>query len=91
MRNDDVILIDVRPREEYQAGHLPGAISIPLRELEPRVGEIPRDKAIVVYCRGPYCIYADEAIELLAAQGWNATRLEEGVVEWQQYGFALER
>jgi len=91
MRNDDVILIDVRPREEYQAGHLPGAISIPLRELEPRVGEIPRGKAIVVYCRGPYCIYADEAIELLAARGWNATRLEEGVVEWQQYGFALER
>ena len=90
LRNDDVILIDVRPREEYLAGHLPGALSIPLGELENRVGEISRDKAIVVYCRGPYCIYADEAIEILVERGWSATRLEEGVVEWQQYGYALE-
>lgn len=90
LRNDDVILIDVRPREEYLSGHLPGALSIPLGELENRVGEISRDKAIVVYCRGPYCIYADEAIEMLVERGWSATRLEEGVVEWQQYGYALE-
>jgi len=90
-RNGDVVLIDVRPKEEYQAGHLPAAISIPLREFEPRIGEISREKAIVVYCRGPYCIYADEAIEMLVERGWNATRLEEGVVEWQQYGYALER
>jgi rhodanese-related sulfurtransferase/DNA-binding transcriptional ArsR family regulator len=90
LRNGDVVLIDVRPKEEYHAGHLPGAISIPLWELEPRIGEIPQDKEIVVYCRGPYCVYADEAIELLVAQGWKATRLEEGVVEWQQYGYALE-
>jgi rhodanese-related sulfurtransferase len=91
LRSGDVILIDVRPREEYHAGHLPGAISSPLAELEPRVGEIPRDKTIVVYCRGPYCVYSDEAIELLVEQGLTATRLEEGVVEWQQYGYALER
>ncbi len=91
LSNGDVTLIDVRPQEEYLAGHLPGAISIPLSELEPRVGEIPRDKAIVVYCRGPYCIYSDEAIEILVERGLNATRLEEGVVEWQQYGYALER
>jgi len=62
-----------------------------LSGLEPRVGEIPRDKAIIVYCRGPYCIYSDEAIEILVERGLNATRLEEGVVEWQQYGYALER
>jgi rhodanese-related sulfurtransferase len=91
LSNGDVTLIDVRPQEEYRAGHLPGAISIPLSELEPRVGEIPRDKAIVVYCRGPYCIYSDEAIEILVEQGFTATRLEEGVVEWQQYGYAVEQ
>ena len=91
LSNGDVTLIDVRPQEEYLAGHLPGAISIPLSELGPRVDEIPRDKTIVVYCRGPYCIYSDEAIELLVERGLNATRLEEGVVEWQQYGYALER
>ena len=90
LRYGDVTLIDVRPREEYQAGHLPGSISIPLREFQPRIGEIPRDKTIVVYCRGPYCIYADEAIELLIERGRNAKRLEEGVIEWQQYGYALE-
>ena len=90
LRNGDVVLIDVRPGEEYQAGHLPGAFSIPLRELGNRVGEISRDKTIVVYCRGPYCIYADEAIEMLIERGLSATRLEEGVVEWQQYGYALE-
>ncbi len=91
LSNGDVTLIDVRPQEEYLAGHLPGAISIPLSELEPRVGEVPRDKAIIVYCRGPYCIYSDEAIEIMVERGLNAIRLEEGVVEWQQHGYALER
>ena len=90
MRNSEVTLIDVRPREEYQAGHLPGSISIPLKEFQLRIGEIPRDKTIVVYCRGPYCIYADEAIEMLKERSKKAKRLEEGVVEWQQYGYALE-
>jgi len=90
LRKGDAILIDVRPREEYQAGHIPGSISIPLRKLEPRISEIPQNKTIVVYCRGPYCVYADEAIELLIGRGKNAKRLEEGVVEWQQYGYALE-
>jgi rhodanese-related sulfurtransferase len=90
LSNGEVTLIDVRPQDEYLAGHLPGAISIPLSELGPRVGEIPRDKTIVVYCRGPYCIYSDEAIELLVDRGLQATRLEEGVVEWQQHGYALE-
>jgi rhodanese-related sulfurtransferase len=91
LRNGNATLIDVRPREEYQAGHIPGSISIPLWELELRISEIPRNKTIVVYCRGPYCIYADEAIELLLERGKYAKRLEEGVVEWQKYGYALEQ
>ena len=91
LQNGDVILLDVRPRQEYESGHLPGAISIPLYELKRRVGELPRDKAIVVYCRGPYCILGDEALELLAEFGRSATRLEEGAVEWQLYGLELEK
>jgi rhodanese-related sulfurtransferase len=87
----DVILLDVRPRIEYRAGRLPGAISIPLYELEDRVDELSRDKKIIVYCRGPYCILADEALELLVEQGRSAARLDEGVAEWQQAGYALEK
>jgi rhodanese-related sulfurtransferase len=86
----DVILLDVRPWIEYQAGHLPGAISIPLDELERRLGELPPDKTVVAYCRGPFCVYADEALELLAGHGWEVARLEEGVMEWQQAGYAIE-
>ncbi|MFQ5794988.1 MAG: ArsR/SmtB family transcription factor [Candidatus Bipolaricaulia bacterium] len=90
LRNGEVVLLDVRPGVEYQAGHLPGAISIPLDELEHRLSELPQDQTIVAYCRGPYCVYADEALELLAERGWNVARLEEGVAEWQQTGYVLE-
>jgi len=89
LRQGDVVLLDVRPRVEYQAGHLPGAISIPLDELERRLSELPETKTIVAYCRGPYCVYADQALELLAERGWNSARLEEGVAEWQQAGYVL--
>jgi rhodanese-related sulfurtransferase/DNA-binding transcriptional ArsR family regulator len=88
--NNEVVLLDVRPSVEYQAGHLPEAISIPLDELERRLNELPPDKTIVAYCRGPYCVYADEALELLAKKGWEVARLEEGVAEWQQAGYRLE-
>lgn len=91
LRRGDVVLLDVRPDVEYQAGHLPGAISVPLDELERRLGELPKGKTIVAYCRGPYCVYADQALELLAERGWNVARLEEGVAEWQQAGYGLER
>ncbi len=91
LRKSDTILLDVRPPEEYESGHLPDAISIPLYELKQRVGELPSDNAIVVYCRGPYCIMGDEALELLADLGQSATRLEEGVVEWQLSGLTIER
>ncbi|MCB0191543.1 MAG: ArsR family transcriptional regulator [Anaerolineae bacterium] len=89
LRQNEVVLLDVRPTVEYEAGHLPEAVSIPIDELEHRLAELPPDKTIVAYCRGPYCVYADEAMELLAAQGWPVARLEEGVWEWQQAGYAL--
>lgn len=89
LRHGDVVLLDVRPTVEYQAGHLPEAISIPLDELERRLNELPPDKTIVAYCRGPYCVYADEGLELLAEKGWEVARLEEGVAEWQQAGYIL--
>jgi rhodanese-related sulfurtransferase len=85
------LLLDVRPEAEFQAGHLPGALSIPLDELEQRLAELPAGNLIVAYCRGPYCVFADEALELLAAHGWSVARLEEGVAEWQLAGLQLER
>lgn len=90
LRHNDVVLLDVRPRLEYQMSHLPGAISIPLEELEGRLLELPRDKIIVAYCRGPYCVYADDALALLAENGWTVARLEEGVLEWQLAGLPVE-
>lgn len=91
MARDEVVLLDVRPEVEFRAGHLPGAVSIPLDELERRLGELPPGKLIVAYCRGPYCVFADEALELLVTRGRKVARLEEGVAEWQQVGLSLER
>jgi rhodanese-related sulfurtransferase len=83
LRHNEVVLLDVRPALEYQAGHLPGAISVPHDEVERRLAELPGDKLVVAYCRGPYCVYADEALAQLAASGRQVARLEEGIVEWQ--------
>jgi rhodanese-related sulfurtransferase/DNA-binding transcriptional ArsR family regulator len=83
LRSNDVILLDVRPQAEYQAGHIPGAISMPYNEVEDRLAELPTDKTIVAYCRGPYCVYADEALDILSIRGLDVARLEEGVLEWQ--------
>src|SRR5205823_1827365 len=77
--DDNIILLDVRPVEEYAAGHLPEALSIPVAELEARLQELPSDKEIVAYCRGPYCVFADEAVVLLHAIGYSSRRLEVGV------------
>jgi len=85
------ILLDVRPAEEYAAGHLPGARSIPWDEMEERLAELPDDTLVVAYCRGPYCLYADTALGILADRGWDVARLEEGVAEWQQAGYPIER
>lgn len=86
-----VAVLDVRPPEEYRAGHLPGAVSIPLAELRRRLAELPRDREIVAYCRGPYCVLAVEAVEILRAAGFRAVRMEEGVQEWRQRGLSIEK
>ena len=91
LRAGKVVLLDTRPEVEYQAGHLPQAISIPLDELDRRLGELPRDRTLIVYCRGPLCVIADDALAMLSEQGRKVARLEEGVAEWQQAGLALER
>jgi len=83
LRRRDVVLIDVRPAEEYAAGHIKGARSIPLDELEHQLGELPAGREIVAYCRGPFCAYAHEAVRQLRASGRQARRLEDGWPEWQ--------
>jgi rhodanese-related sulfurtransferase len=82
----DVVLVDVRPEQEYEAGHIRGARSIPLEELERRLAELPPDTEIVAYCRGPFCAYAHEAVRQLRAEGRRARRLEEGWPEWRLAG-----
>ncbi len=86
----NVILLDVRPVEEYAAGHLPHALSIPVDELGARLQELPQDKEIVAYCRGPYCVFADEAVALLRTNGYNARRLEQGLPDWRALGLPIE-
>jgi rhodanese-related sulfurtransferase/DNA-binding transcriptional ArsR family regulator len=88
-RRGDVIVIDVRPETEYQTAHLPHARSIPLAELKARLGEIPKGKPVVAYCRGPFCMMAMEAVGLLAKKGIKAVRLEDGVAEWRARGLPL--
>ena len=82
----EVTVLDVRPSEEYRAGHLPGALSIPLGELEARLRELRKTREIVAYCRGPYCVMAVEAVELLRKKGFKAHRMELGVVDWRARG-----
>ncbi len=86
----DVILLDVRPVEEYQASHLPGALSIPATDLEARLPELPREKEVVAYCRGPYCVFADEAVAILQSNGYQARRLEQGLPDWRALGLPVE-
>jgi len=81
-RKGEVVVLDVRPAEEYLARHLPFARSIPLSELRQRLAELPKDRAIIAYCRGPYCLWAKDAVELLRAEGFKASRLRAGVAEW---------
>jgi rhodanese-related sulfurtransferase len=89
IRRGEVILLDVRPAEEYRAAHIRGAISAPLRELRSRVSGLPRRRQIVAYCRGPYCVLAVEAVKLLRAKGFRAARLEDGVPEWRAQGLPV--
>lgn len=89
MRAGDVVLVDVRPTVEYEAGHIRGALSIPHDELRQRLRELPRGKHIVAYCRGPYCVFAATAVRLLRARGYRASRMEEGVPEWRARGLPV--
>ena len=90
VRSGEVTVLDVRPVEEYQAGHLPGALSVPLSDLERRLGELPRDREIVAYCRGPYCVMAIDAVALLRKRGFHAVRLDDGVPDWRARGLPVE-
>lgn len=88
-RQGDVIVIDVRPADEFAAGHLPYARSIPVTELKKRLSELPRNKDIVAYCRGPFCLMAKDAVTLLRKKGFRAGRLEDGVTEWRSAGLPV--
>jgi rhodanese-related sulfurtransferase/DNA-binding transcriptional ArsR family regulator len=86
---DELVVLDVRPAEEHAAGHLPGAVSIPLPELRRRLRDLPRDREIVAYCRGPFCAFAHEAVEVLTDAGLSARRLEDGLPEWAAAGLPV--
>lgn len=90
LEDGDVVVLDVRPRAEYVAGHIAGALSIPLDELVERLAELPSGVEIVAYCRGPYCVLAPESIEILTRHGHSSRRLADGFPEWQQNGFPVE-
>jgi rhodanese-related sulfurtransferase/DNA-binding transcriptional ArsR family regulator len=90
LREGSVVLLDVRPEDEYGLGHLPGALNIPLRQLEQRLSELPREHEIVAYCRGPYCVLSFEAVAALRAHGFNVRRFEDGFPEWKAAGWPIE-
>lgn len=89
VRKGEAIVLDVRPVEEYQAGHIPGAISVPLEKLENYLSELSKDEEIVAYCRGPYCVLAFRAVEILRKHGFNALRMKEGVHDWRAMGYPV--
>ena len=86
-----VTVLDVRPTEEFAAGHLPGAVNIPIHELERRLRELPKRKEVIAYCRGPYCLMSYDAVALLRKKGLKARRLEAGMPEWRHAGLPVER
>jgi rhodanese-related sulfurtransferase/DNA-binding MarR family transcriptional regulator len=90
LREGSVVLLDVRPHDEYGLGHLPGALNIPLGQLEQRLAELPRKQEIVAYCRGAYCVLSFEAVAALRAHGFNVRRFEEGFPEWKAAGLPIE-
>ncbi len=90
IKSHGVMLLDVRPLEEFAAGHIPGARSIPTSQLEKRLRELPKRNEIIAYCRGPYCVFADEAVRLLRSRGYRAVRLDAGLPDWKAQGFPVE-
>ncbi len=91
VRNGLATVVDVRPPEEYASGHVPGAVNIPLKYLEQRLKELPREQEIVAYCRGPHCVLAFDAVAQLRAKGFQARRLEDGFPEWREAGLPVEK
>jgi len=85
----DIVLLDVRPTPEFEAGHIPGARSVPVGELRQHLRSLPRDVEVVAYCRGPYCVYADDAVRFLRRRGYRAQRLEDGFPEWKRAGLPV--
>lgn len=90
LREGGVTLLDVRPEDEFAAGHLPGALNVPLARLDAAIADLPRDREVIAYCRGPYCVLSFEAIEALRRCGFRARRLEEGFPEWKAAGLKVE-
>ena len=90
VRSGDVVLLDVRPAAEFRAAHIPGARSVPLEELQSRIRELPRDKDIVAYCRGPFCLMSESAVALLKNHGFRARKSAEGVPEWRAAGMPVD-
>jgi len=89
LRRGEVTVVDVRPAAEYEAGHVEGARSLPISELKRRLDSLPRDGELVAYCRGPYCVFADDAVRLLRRRGFEARRLEDGFPEWKRAGLSV--
>lgn len=90
MRVDDVTVVDVRPAEEYEAGHIPGALSVPVPDLKRRLRELPKGRQVIAYCRGQYCVYSLEAVTLLRKHGYRARRAHEGLPDWKAAGLPVE-
>lgn len=90
VHDGQALVLDVRPREEYETAHIAGALSAPISELEEFLSELPRDKQIVAYCRGPYCVMSIDAVRLLREEGFEAVRLEDGVPDWRARGLEVE-
>lgn len=86
----EVTLLDVRPEDEYRAGHIPGAISVPPESVDQHLAQLPRDREVIAYCRGPYCVYAASAVEALRGAGFRARRMEAGVPDWRELGLPVD-
>lgn len=90
LTDSSVVLLDVRPEDEFALGHVPGALNVPLEELEQRLADLPKDREVIAYCRGPYCILSFEAVAALRAKGYQVRRLEDGFPEWVAAGLEVE-
>lgn len=91
MKQEDITIVDVRPQQEFDEGHIAGALNIPVEDLSEKIEELPKNKEVVAYCRGPFCVFADDAVELLREKGFNAKRLDEGYPEWMLEQLPIEQ